>query len=425
MKPPQEADGVKPNNLETMEYPKLNPIEAFPVEHEGQRVICLRDPNHVSHKVMLISPETVFIISLFDGINSIEDIQAKCEEKFGERVPSEEMEQLIKQLDDALFLDSEKFREHNKKIIEDFHSSDIRPSSHAGLSYPEDTDELNSWFERFFNEAHNTDPYTKPTSTLKGLISPHIDFTRGGHLYAKAYRELDDSCEADTYIIFGTSHYAQVDNPFILTRKGFETPLGISQTNSDFIDRIDGECDWDLFEGEIAHRTEHSIEFQVAFLQYVLRKKKDYKIVPILCNSFFSLVQQGKSPSEDERVSQFLKTFADIVKNLGNSVFIIAGVDMAHVGPKFGDKDKVNDLTLGRIKERDIKSLEFTEKLDAEGFYRSVEDEKDWRKICGLSSIYATLSTIQAEEGKLLGYDQALEPDTGSVVSFASLGFYS
>ena len=52
-----------------MEYPKLNPIEAFPVEHEGQRVICLRDPNRVSEKVMLISPETVFIISLFDGFS--------------------------------------------------------------------------------------------------------------------------------------------------------------------------------------------------------------------------------------------------------------------------------------------------------------------------------------------------------------------
>lgn len=121
-----------------MEYPKLNPIEAFPVEHEGQRVICLRDPNRVSEKVMLISPETVFIISLFDGINSREEIQAKCEERFGERVPSEEMEQLINQLDDALFLDSKKFKEYNNKIVEDFHSSIIRPSSQAGLSYPED-----------------------------------------------------------------------------------------------------------------------------------------------------------------------------------------------------------------------------------------------------------------------------------------------
>ncbi len=408
-----------------MEYPKINPIEAFPVEHEGQRVICLRDPNHISNKVMLLSPETVFIISLFDGVNSIEDIQNKCEEKFGERIPLEDLEQLITQLDDALFLDSEKFKAHNNKLIENYHSSDIRTSSHAGLSYPAKVQELEGWFEKFFKEAEQSEPRVKSPGILKGLISPHIDFTRGGHLYAKAYRELDDTCEAKTYIIFGTSHYSEVDNPFILTRKGFETPLGISKTDSEFIDRITGECDWDLFNGEIAHRSEHSIEFQVAFLQYVLRNKEDYKIVPILCNSFFGLVQEGKSPLEDGRISQFLNSFTQLIEELGNKVFIIAGVDMAHVGPKFGDRDKVNDLTLGRIKERDIKSLEFTGKLDAEGFYRSVEEEKDWRKICGLSSIYATLSTIQAKEGKLLGYDQAKEPDTGSVVTFASMGFYS
>ena len=41
-----------------------------------------------------------------------------------------------------------------------------------------------------------------------------------------------------------------------------------------------------------------------------------------------------------------------------------------------------------------------------------------------LSPIYATLATIDAGRGKLLDYGQALEPDTGSVVSYASMGFY-
>jgi len=408
-----------------MEYPKLNPIEAFPVEHKGQRVICLRDPNSLSDKVLLVSKETIFIISLFDGKNSTQDIQKKCKEKFGESVPSDELERLISQLDDALFLDSEKFKEFKNQIVEDFNLSETRASSHAGLSYPDEADELNKWFEKFFKEDQEKEPYSKPKGKLRGLISPHIDFTRGGHLYAKAYRELDENCEADTYIIFGTSHYAEVDNPFILTRKNFETPLGVSETDGEIIDKIANTCPWDLFEGELAHRTEHSIEFQVAFLQYVLKKKEEYKIVPILCNSFVNLVQEGKSPREDKRVSLFLDSLGNMIREMGNRVFIIAGVDMAHVGPKFGDKEAVNDLTLSRIKERDMNSLKYSEKLDAEGFYRSIEEEKDWRKICGLSSIYATLSTINAEKGELLDYDQALEPDTGSVVSFASLAFYS
>ena len=98
---------------------------------------------------------------------------------------------------------------------------------------------------------------------------------------------------------------------------------------------------------------------------------------------------------------------------------------MAHVGLKFGDPESVGESTLAWIKERDLLSLSFTENIDAEGFSKSVEEEKDKRKICGLSPIYSLLSTIKVEKGNLLDYDQTLEPDTGSVVSFASIGFYS
>ncbi len=40
------------------------------------------------------------------------------------------------------------------------------------------------------------------------------------------------------------------------------------------------------------------------------------------------------------------------------------------------------------------------------------------------AEIARLIREYQAETGKLLDYDQALEPDTGSVVSFASMGFY-
>ena len=106
------------------------------------------------------------------------------------------------------------------------------------------------------------------------------------------------------------------------------------------------------------------------------------------------------------------------------SVLIIAGVDMAHVGPKFGDPDPVDSNTISWIEQRDILTLSYAENIDAEGFYKSVEEEKDKRKICGLSSIYSLLNVIDADRGKVLSYDKAHEPDTGSVVTFASAAFY-
>ncbi len=406
------------------EYPKLRYIEAIPAEIEGERIICLRDPQNLSDKILAVSMETLRILSLFDGRRTVRDIQTLIMERTGELVPSDDINNLIAQLDEALFLDSRNFEEYKGRIESGFREAATREPSHAGLSYPGDPRELERWFRAFLGKAEESKPYEGAQGKLRGLISPHIDYVRGGVSYALAYRELLGESEADTFVIFGTSHYAEVENPFILTGKNFLTPLGEAETDRDIIEKLESACGWDLREGEISHRTEHSIEFQVAFLQHMLNGKRPFRIVPILCNSFHKLIRDGRSPAEDEMVSVFLEAVAGIVRDMGDRIFIIAGADMAHVGLKFGDSEPVSDSTLGRIRERDMLSLSFSEKIDGEGFYRSVEEEKDWRKVCGLSPIYATLATIDAGRGKLLDYGQALEPDTGSVVSYASMGFY-
>jgi AmmeMemoRadiSam system protein B len=407
----------------TTEYPRLRYIEAIPAEIDREKIICLRDPQNLSDKILAVSIETLRILSLFDGTRTVRDMQTLIMERTGDLIPSDDIKSLIAQLDEALFLDSRHFREYKDTIESGFRESGTREPSHAGLSYPGDPRELERWFHAFLGKAEETKPYEEAPGKLRGLISPHIDYVRGGVSYALAYRELRES-DADTFVIFGTSHYAEVENPFILTGKNFITPLGEAETDRSIIEKLESACGWDLREGEISHRTEHSIEFQVAFLQHMLNGKRKFKIVPILCNSFHKLIKDGRSPSEDEMISVFLEAVAGVVRDLGDRIFIIAGADMAHVGLKFGDDEPVNDTTLGRIRERDLLSLSFGERMDSEGFYRSVEEEKDWRKVCGLSPIYATLATIDAGRGKLLDYGQALEPDTGSVVSYASMGFY-
>jgi hypothetical protein len=406
-----------------MNRPRLRYVEAFPVDYQGQRLICLRDPQNLSGKMLFVSSEALFIISQFDGKHSIIDIQETFMRQFGNFIFRDEIDGLINQLDEALMLDSETYRNFKIKLEEGFKNSFVRKSSHAGLSYPPEAAEVRKWLSDFFEKAEQSHPAKTDNGKISGIVSPHIDFRRGGHSYALAYRELINS-DADTFIIFGTSHYAEVENHFILTKKNFLTPLGEAETDTKIVEELTRHCNWDLFEGEIFHRQEHSIEFQVVFLQHLFGDKKKFKIVPILCNSFFSMIHNGKSPREDGNVSTFLNLIGDLISSK-NGAFVIAGADMAHVGLKFGDTEPVGESTLTWIKERDLLSLSFTENIDAEGFFRSVEEEKDKRKICGLSPIYALLSTIRAEKGKLLHYDQALEPDTGSVVSYASVGFYS
>ncbi len=408
-----------------MDYPKLNNVEAFPVEYRGQKLICLRDPRNIKGNALFVSPTTLFIIQHFDGKHSIVDIQKSYMERFRSILFTDDLKKLIRQLDDSLLLQSERYLQHQRSIQEEFERSILREPSHAGLSYPREREELEKWLDSFFANASQRGPASSSNGRITGLISPHIDLKRGGRSYALAYRELIDHPEVDVFMIFGTSHYAEVDNPFLLTRKNFKSPFGEVETDLDLIQMLTKTCEWDLFEGETAHITEHSIEFQVVFLQYLFGRRRQFKILPILCNSFHRMIKNGDSPEDDPRVSTFLGSVKDIISTLGSKVFVIAGADLAHVGQKFGDSEPVNESTLRWIKERDLLSLSFTEQINADGFYRSIEEEKDRRKICGLSPIYSLLSTIDAKNGKLIDYDQALEPDTGSVVTFASVGFYA
>ena len=83
-------------------------------------------------------------------------------------------------------------------------------------------------------------------ATPKAIVAPHIDFHRGGPAYAWAYKGLAESDGADLFILLGTSHCGG-RTPFILTLKDFETPLGLVETDKEFVDALAGGCGDDLF----------------------------------------------------------------------------------------------------------------------------------------------------------------------------------
>jgi hypothetical protein len=65
------------------EYPRLRQVEAFPVEIEGQQLLCLRDPLHVSDSVLSMGMQAAAILGLLDGRHSLLDIQAAHMRRFG------------------------------------------------------------------------------------------------------------------------------------------------------------------------------------------------------------------------------------------------------------------------------------------------------------------------------------------------------
>ena len=58
-----------------MALPALRYIDAFPVEHQGQQYICLRDLEGVVEEQIMLTPPAFFIACQLDWRNDIVDIQ--------------------------------------------------------------------------------------------------------------------------------------------------------------------------------------------------------------------------------------------------------------------------------------------------------------------------------------------------------------
>src|SRR2546425_8914882 len=79
--------------------PRLRRIEAFPVEHEGQPCVALRDPAGYTGAIVLLHGPLLDIVSLFDGEHTIADIQAAVMRRHGQLVERRQIEEIAEALD--------------------------------------------------------------------------------------------------------------------------------------------------------------------------------------------------------------------------------------------------------------------------------------------------------------------------------------
>jgi len=388
-------------------------------------MVCLRDPERIAPGMICLPPEVYFIVSMFDGEHSVLDIQTEYTRQFGELLFSDKVKQIIAELDSNLFLDSDLFRAHRTKQENEFRGLEARPPLHAGSAYEDEPTALREQFDAFFTHADGPGPPGKRTRKTppRGLVAPHIDLHRGGPCYAWAYKTLAETARADLCVIIGTVHYA-TERIFTGTSKDFETPLGTVKTDVDLVNALSKNIGGGLLQGELAHRAEHSIEFQTVLLKHVLGNRTQFRILPILAGSFDSAVPEGKAPSEADEIADFLSALREALDSYSGRVVIVAAADLTHMGPQFGDEERLTPARLAWIEKEDRQMLKQTEAGDADAFYAEVQKDGDRRRICGAPCIYALLSLLPDAKGSLLKYSQAAEPDGSSCVSFAALALH-
>lgn len=383
----------------------------------------LRDTQGVTDQHAVLPIGLVPIVARFTGALTCEEIALAVSKDAGEAVPVSLVVELASQLEERLFVDGPPYRKARAAIERQFAEADVRPASHAGGAYHGDAKKLAEYIQKDCFGVSDGHGYRHTDGSLVALVAPHIDPWRGARCYGEAYGVLAQRLpkDADTFVLFGTSH-APMRQPFALCRKAFATPLGRLEADVGAIDAIADGISFDPYADQFNHKREHSLEFQAVFLRHLLGGRRA-KIIPILAG----LGEQqagGESPSRSREVEAFLDGVRRVVEE--KRAVVIAGADLAHVGPRFGDPRPFDEGERRALDETDRESLDHAVRGDAEGFWHHVAGDLETRRVCGLAPIYSLLRTVTpGAKGALKHYEQNVDPEEGSIVSHAAVGFYA
>jgi hypothetical protein len=379
----------------------------------------IRDPFYFSDATLIIPPVLVESLTYFDGAHSSLDLREHLVRLTGDVDVSGLEEHLIDTLSGAGFLEDEKFFHLKEEAERTFANAPTRESVHAGTGYPENPAELTATLQGYLigNGA------AAPKARARAIAAPHVSPFGGIDSYRAAYASLTPADADKTFVILGTSHYGQPDR-FGLTRKPFVTPFGETGTNPGLVDELARAAGDGVLMEDYCHAIEHSIEFQVVFLQHLFGPR--VRVVPILCGAFSRGMQAGKQPDDDEAVRRTIGALGEIAAREGDRLLWVLGVDMAHMGRRYGDRFEASadHGEMEGVARRDRARIERMEHGDASGFWEQVRENRDDLKWCGSAPIYTFLRAMPNVQGSLLHYQQ-WNIDPQSVVSFAGIRFHS
>jgi len=209
--------------------------------------------------------------------------------------------------------------------------------------YPAQKEKLSAMIDNLLEKAN-------PTAILEDifmLISPHAGYGYSGQTAAFGYKLIKNK-PYKTVIILGTSHRKLFNGAAVYGQGSFITSLGKIDIDEGFVKKITGQIP-EVFVDESVFANEHSVEVELPFLQKVLT---GFKIVPVVvgdcslesCKKIGSLFKEAIGQRKD--------------------ILLIVATDMYH-GYDFEEADRIDKFTLSLI-----------EKMDYEGLYRALRDEK-------------------------------------------------
>lgn len=272
----------------------------------------------------------------------------------------------------------------------------------AGQFYPGITEILSDTLTNLFSKA-------KPridSGNVLAVISPHAGYVYSGIVAASAFNQVDPDKEYENIFVIASSHRAYYNGASIYNKGNYITPLGTVKVNIELANKLIDEYDVFMYTDE-AHSDEHSLEVQLPFLQYIM--KKDFTIVPIVIGA--------QSAEASKEIAAALKPFLN-TKNL----FVISS-DFSHY-PDYENAVENDKRTALAISEN-----------SAEAFLKTIEKNKKKHisnlatSCCGWTSVASLLYMTENNQDiaiELIDYQNSGDADFGDksrVVGYNAISF--
>jgi len=397
--------------------PLRRDLEFFPINHQGQQFVLIRDHLGLVQEGKAVAIPLYQLMIQLDGRRTIRDIQtAMTRQQGGVIVTSDEIQKIIDHLDESFLLDNERFQAARDRIMAEFSAQKTRPCSHCGQAYPAQPEQLTSRLDEILNLSSPTSP---ENINVLALVAPHIDLNVGEKVYASAYGMVKD-LEPTRILVMGVGHKIG-DRLFCLTDKDFETPLGLCRNDVPTFARLKEKAGDLISDNDFAHRSEHSIEFQIIFLQHIF-KNHPFTIIPVLCGPIQTTIHPYSRQAYLEKTGTFLEGLKMIIEDSDHTTLIVAGVDFSHIGLKFGHRLPADQLD-GRSERHDRSLLNHLAERDADAFWQESAGVNDEYNVCGFSALACLLEILPPCKGEILDYQIWHEQPTRSAVSFAAVAF--
>ena len=259
----------------------------------------------------------------------------------------------------------------------------------AGHFYPADKRSLENALRKMLPESSDR-------RKVLGLLAPHAGYIYSGGCAGKGYGRV---ALTETVIILGVNHRGAGAELAVDGNDFWQTPLGDAPLDSGLRQRLLAGSRLFRLDSD-AGRLEHSLEVQVPFIQHA---RPGARILPITVAA--------------QRLDDLLAAGEEIARLfVGNpELMMVASSDMSHY------------IAADRARELDLQAIACVLRLDAEGLYRTVRDQRI--SMCGVAPTVIMLAAARAAGAtgaELVCYTNSGEAsgDLSEVVGYASAIVY-